>query len=67
MSLNDTERETVVRLQLQKAHSNFLQIELLQKLVIEITLLIVCIIPCFMLYLLCSLMMVIAWVRIVVL
>ena len=23
MSLNDTERETVVRLQLQKAHSNF--------------------------------------------
>ena len=31
MSLNEIERETVVRLQLQKAHNNFMQIELLQK------------------------------------
>ncbi len=31
MSLNDEERKTVVRLQMEKAHNNFNQIELLSK------------------------------------
>ena len=31
MSLNEQERQTVVRLQLEKAHSNFAQIQLLQE------------------------------------